>query len=271
MIVDMKKRRFSVYSYRTLVLCILFLAGVFFALPVVAEDSVVRVHSDIWMPYNGVPGSDEEGYAVDILREIFTPHDIRVEYADRSWNRSVLGLEQGGTDLVIGAFKFEVPNCIFPETTIGETVMGLYSTNPHLKINDYDGLRDLKIGIVSGWGYRKWLLEDAEKHPENYIRLYGDEAFPKLMELLLAHRVQLIPGSSMVMNYQIKRNGLQDKVFFVGYGPSPKSEKLYYAFSPLHPERSRRLAKIVDDGMKRLRESGRLAAILAKYGLSDWE
>ena len=46
-------------------------------------------------------------------------------------------------------------------------------------------------------------------------------------------------------------------------------EKIYIAFSPQKPE-SHKLAKILSEGMLKLRESGKLEEILNKYGLSDW-
>jgi polar amino acid transport system substrate-binding protein len=45
---------------------------------------------------------------------------------------------------------------------------------------------------------------------------------------------------------------------------------LYIAFSPSDP-RSPAYAALLSEGVVRLRASGRLAAILARYGLADWE
>lgn len=236
-----------------------------------SDDGLVIVYSELWMPYNGVPGSAEEGYAVDILKAILQEEGFKVLYEERPWKRSVADVADGKADLVIGAFKFEMPTFIFPETTIGETTMGFYSYLPNWKFAELDDLRRVKIGVVSGYGYRKWLLKDIEDHPDNYESLSGEDAFPRLIKMLLAGRIQAIPSSSAVMDYYIMSHGLKGRLHLAGFGPNPQPEKIYYAFSPARPERSKKLVRIIDAGMKRLRASGKLDAILAKYGLRDWE
>jgi len=243
------------------------------SLPVNASSdyNVVVVHSDQWMPFNGTPESGEEGYAIDVLREIFREYGIKVLYEERPWKRSVADLEDGLADMVVGAFKFEMPDFIFPETTIGVSRMGFYSSLPHWEFVDFADLRRVKIGIVSGWGYRKWLLEDYAKHPDNYEALSGDDAFPRLMKMLVERRIQAIPSTSAVMDYYIKSHGLTGKVFFGGFGPNPQPMELYFALSPAKPKRSKELAGIIDKGIRKLRDSGKLEEILNRYGLHDWE
>ena len=46
--------------------------------------------------------------------------------------------------------------------------------------------------------------------------------------------------------------------------------EVFIAFSPAKKE-SAEYAKILTDGLKKLRETGELKKILAKYGLEDWK
>jgi polar amino acid transport system substrate-binding protein len=68
-----------------------------------------------------------------------------------------------------------------------------------------------------------------------------------------------------VMLNAIAERGLQDRVTLVdGFN----STAIYIAFSPRsgQPEK---LAHILDDGMQRLRASGRLASIFARYHVEE--
>lgn len=52
-------------------------------------------------------------------------------------------------------------------------------------------------------------------------------------------------------------------------GQLGEEETMYIACTPAK-ETSQHYIKWFDEGTRKLRESGRLAAIMAKYGLSDW-
>jgi len=238
--------------------------------PAFAKNRIVVV-SDHWMPYNGTPNSSEEGYAVDILRAIFEPKGYVVAYSEQPWKRAIAAVEKGHADMLIGAFKFEMPSFIFPETIIGVTRMGFYSNSKTWKFKNAKSLKGINTGIVKEWGYRPWLLDEVQKNPHQFTIVHGENAFPRLVQMLVYGRIHAIPSSVYPMSYHIKKNALEGKVFFAGFGDNSKSEKLYYALSPANSDRSNNLAMIIDDGIISLRNSGELLEILYKYGLDDWE
>ena len=53
-------------------------------------------------------------------------------------------------------------------------------------------------------------------------------------------------------------------------GSASESIPLYVAFSPSNPK-SETYAKIVSDGVEKLRKSGALKSIMNRYGLEDWK
>lgn len=238
--------------------------------PAWAMDRVVVV-SDMWMPYNGKPNSSEEGYAVDILRTILEPQGYTVAYLERPWKRAVEDVRLGNADMVIGAFKFEMPSFVFPETTIGETTMGMYSNDANWKFQGLQSLKGIRTGLVQGWGYRKWVLAELKRNPNEFHVLHGDDAFPRLVKMLEEGRIQAIPSNSYSMDYYIKANNLEGKIHFAGYGPNAEAEPLYYGMSPANKKRSEKLARLIDKGVRSMRKSGELAKILANYGLKDWQ
>lgn len=56
----------------------------------------------------------------------------------------------------------------------------------------------------------------------------------------------------------------------VSAGKLEDKAELYMAFSPKHPK-SKELAAKFDAGIRELRKSGKLKAILGLYGLTDWK
>lgn len=56
----------------------------------------------------------------------------------------------------------------------------------------------------------------------------------------------------------------------VSAGTLTSSTPMYIACSPVK-DISKQLVKWVDEGTRKLRKSGELAKIMAKYGLKDWE
>ncbi len=63
------------------------------------------------------------------------------------------------------------------------------------------------------------------------------------------------------------KNYIEDAVESAGQVGAP--EPVFIAFSPANP-RAKEYARILDEGMKKLRSSGRLEKILGKYGIKDW-
>ena len=50
-----------------------------------------------------------------------------------------------------------------------------------------------------------------------------------------------------------------------------KTNLVYTVFSPATPAKSKQYAQILVKGIEKLRQTGNLDKILAKYGLEDWE
>ncbi len=234
-----------------------------------AQDQLVVV-SDIWMPYNGKPDSKMEGYAVEILRAVFKRQGVEVKYIERPWKRAVEDVRSGKADLVIGALHSEAPDFIFPEQSLGRTAMCFYTNWRSWKFTGPESLKEVRTGLVQGYGYRDWLTKDAKNNPGRYQVLHGEDALPRLIQILEQDRVQAIPGNQAVVNYYIKTLGLEDAIFMAGCEKDVEPRELFFALSPAHSERSRKLAAIIDKGIATMRMSGQLNHLLIKYGLKDW-
>ncbi len=85
-----------------------------------------------------------------------------------------------------------------------------------------------------------------------------------------AKRLDGFIENPLVLEYNLKLMKKNIKKF-KAVGPNLANDPdLFISFAPGHPK-SKEYAKILDLGMVEMRKSGRLKAILAKYGLQDWK
>jgi polar amino acid transport system substrate-binding protein len=249
-----------------LALCLLAVAAA--AGPAPARERVVVV-SDSWMPYNGTPGSSREGYAVEILRAVFERRGFAVEYRELPWKRAVRDVRSGRADILIGATQDELPDFIFPKTSLGQSELCFFTADRGWRFSGRESLKGRVTGFVQGHSYPRWFLDDIRQHPERFHALHGEDAVVRMLAMLAEGRVQVIPGSRAVVDYYVQQAGLVDRIFLAGCSREAARE-LFFALSPANPPRSRLLADILDQGVYTLRNTGQLNHLLIKYGLKDW-
>jgi polar amino acid transport system substrate-binding protein len=75
--------------------------------------------ADPWCPHNCVAGSIREGYMVDIARQAFALQGIEVNYVNMSWARALQQARTHHIDGVIGAFKGDARDFVFPQESLG--------------------------------------------------------------------------------------------------------------------------------------------------------
>ena len=226
---------------------------------------------DLWPPFNGVPGSDEEGYFLDIARAVFEPKGHRVTYIVRPWRRAVREVEAGAYDALLGPFMSEAPGFIFPEEEIGFTTLSFFTRNDSTwTFTGLDSLKDVRLGIIQDYDYRRWLQEFRLEHPENLVVVSGEDAIARNLQLLIRGRIDAIPTNEFSFRYRAKAVGVLDQIRFAGHDTIEGGRNLYIAFSPSRTA-SKVYAEMLSEGIQELRKSGRLAEILATYDLKDWK
>ena len=82
-------------------------------------------------------------------------------------------------------------------------------------------------------------------------------------------QIQLALETSVVMEYNIVSANLAGRIKAVGT-PIKTTEDLYIACSAAMPT-SKRYIAIFDEGLPKLRASGKFAEILSHYNVSDWK
>ena len=81
-------------------------------------------------------------------------------------------------------------------------------------------------------------------------------------------RIDTIVENPAVMAAKLNELRINDEIKLAGR--VGELSPIYIACTP-DSERARDIIKMVDEGTRKLRESGKLNSILAKYGLKDWQ
>lgn len=235
--------------------------------PTEPRQSVV-IAADPWCPHNCEAGSDHEGYMIDIAREAFGLAGIDVEYVNMSWARALQQARDGYIDAVVGALPGDAPDFVFPEAAIGYSKIALY-THPdnNWQYSGIDSLGQFTLLAINGYAYSPELdsyIEKYQEDPERIWVLSGPAPLSRAIELLHQKRSDVFPEDRYVMQWELKKDGSAESLRMATViHESP----LYVAFSPVGTD-SLELAALLSEGAKALQSTGRVAEILARYGLS---
>jgi polar amino acid transport system substrate-binding protein len=253
---------------KALLLSLLFVA---FTLPAIAAETL-SVRADLWPPYNDEPKSLRPGYMIMVLMEIFMRQGYALDYQPLAWDESIEAVRKGQFNAVIGASKDDAPDFIFPKESFGVSDTAFFvKPESTWKFNGINSLKQIRLGVIEGYAYDEALdaYIKAHKGTSRIVVSTGDDPMKNLVFKLVNDHIDAIAEDSNVMMASL----LSGKVPLKGVvsaGSLKEKSELYIAFSPKNPK-SKELAAKFDAGIKELRSSGKLKAILGLYGLTDWK
>lgn len=247
-------------------LAVLFL-GLFLALPARAETITLR--ADLWCPYNCEPGQEPAGYLIDLAKAVFEPAGITVDYQLMAYEDAIQAVRAGTVTAVVGAAKKDAPDLIFTGTAEGYSSYAFASAKGSgFRYSGPDSLKGKRLGMIADYTYDEALdaYIAANKDTPAVVAVSGDAATHDLVMLLAQGKVDVIIESDAVLEYTIEQMKLSN---LFELNVASEGAPVYVAFSPADPKGAEH-AKRLEDGIAALRQSGRLAEILKKYGLKDW-
>jgi polar amino acid transport system substrate-binding protein len=252
-------------SVASLALALMALASVSVA---TAAKETIHLRADYWMPYNG-DGAIETGYMLDIAKTVFSAKGIEVVFEPTPWNRAIETCRSGQCDAIVGAFKSDAPDFVFPTESMGISRQAFFVRSGFKW--KYDGLASLKevtFAYIDGYSYTEEIDAYIATNPSKVYKAYGDNALQSIIKMLLLGRVDVFIEDVSVAAFVLADLRAADKVEVAGF--VDEASEVYIAFSPAKAK-SKEYARILSEGIVALRKSGDLKKILAKYGLKDWK
>ncbi|WP_435793751.1 substrate-binding periplasmic protein [Neptuniibacter pectenicola] len=236
-----------------------------------AHAEQILIAADRWCPFNCEPGPELPGFMVEVAQRVFAKQGYDVKYIEMNWSRAIQEARKGNVNAIMGGFKSDAPDFVYPEEELAVLGNAFFVR----KESDwtYEGLESLKnvqLGAILGYDYGDELRGYIqESNADSVTMLNGDyHSLSQGIKLLNKRRIDVIIEVEPVFWYTADQLGLSDQFKFTGKMVQP--EKAYIAFSPAL-KKSTQHADLLSDGIRKLRASGELLTILAKYGLKDWK
>lgn len=187
------------------------------------------------------------------------------------WERALAMTREGKNDCVVGAAKTDAPDFVYPDIPQGmDQSFAFVKKGSSWRYAGVSSLAAVKLGVVEGYSYTEELDAYIKSNQSNgkVQSVTGETPLEQNLKKLQAGRVDVVLESRPVFVAMTKKLGLDGK--FDEAGAVGEATELYVACSP-KKDSSKKVAKLMGDGIAALRSNGKLAAILGKYGVQDWK
>lgn len=242
--------------------------------PTTGRAESLMLVADSWCPYNCAEGSTAPGYLIEIATEALALSNFSIIYEEMNWTRAIHQVKTGKAQGLVGAVLAEVPDFIFPRHWLGIAPNAYFTLSDSFwKPTDKDAFADVRLGVTRDYDYGGALQPWIDTHKDTSLvqEAQGTDALATNLQKLLYRRIDVLVDEKMTVMLKAKEMGMERQIRLAGVDPvRPAEDRVYIAFSPAL-SRSPEYAAALDRGVEMLRENGRLAAILKKYDIDDWE
>ncbi len=238
-----------------------------------AGEKELILAADPWCPYNCEEGNEQPGYLVDLAREIYQQHGYTVKYKNLPWARSRQYVKEGVIHAAIGSVKGNRGDLYLNNEILGkdETVIVVRKgeTFPFKGISSLDGKR---IGVIKDYTYDNhgaidtYIAERQKNRTSNLYVLHNQAALESLFKMLSTNRIDLFFENKDVTHYKSRQLALSNQIEIIETG---KGDEIFFAFTP--DAQGRKLAGILDHGVRELKKSEKFKELLDRYGLSQFD
>jgi polar amino acid transport system substrate-binding protein len=229
------------------------------------------VSSDEWCPYvcydDALPG-----FLVEVVKEIAEANQINVKFSLTPLARGLTLIQQGKVDILLALTSQHITDYQLQQSKF--SFGGLYN-DFYIKVGqqwyfkDMNHLKDYLtkgaiLGTINGYKYGEEIDLLLKENQAHVFSASGNSPLIKQLEMLKMGRVDILLDSRFSVQYQL--NKLQEKEI-VYAGTQGNFTPLFLGYSS---SLSQEIITVFDQGLITLRQSGKLARILEKYGVADW-
>jgi polar amino acid transport system substrate-binding protein len=250
----------------------LLVALVLSVLSAASQALTITLRAEEWAPFNGEPGSERPGYLIELATRIFAQAGHKVDYQLMPWERAIADVRAGKFDCIVGAYKEDAPDFVFPSVPLGRDQQGFFRADGKDWQFDAATLKQQRLAVIGGYSYDDGgVLDTYIKNNERSANIQvskGDAPLARNIRMLVAGRVDIAVSSIPVMRSKLDELGLTGKVQQVDTLGDPYD--VYIACAP-GKILSKTYTELLGKGVQKMRSSGELQTILQKYGLGDWQ
>jgi len=227
------------------------------------EDYIIG--SDTWCPYTCEAGKDFNGYSVDLIAAALALSQSNSSYVNAPFSRVVANIESGYWHILPATDMSITPNLLITSEPVAETsYVFVTRTDSDWQYDSNTGLKDIRLGIVLGYGYGPQTTKYIETNPEQIVALSTKFPQRSLLLMLMAHRVDAILEDKRVVEYWAGQLGVQDELRIAG-----KERLLNLMVGIKHQPGAEALIEKIDQGLRILKSHPKLEELNTKYGFNE--
>ncbi len=236
------------------------------------QAKTLLIASDEWCPYI----CDDQilpGFLVEVLNEIADKNKIETTFAFIPLARALSLSQRDQVDIVLALTQQHISGYKLKQSK--QSFGGLYNDFYVLSDNNwrYKSTKNLAealsnnhiLGTINGYQYGDEISNIINEKQANVFAASGKSPLEKQLKMLHMGRLDILLDSRFTVQYQLSK---LPEINILHAGTQGDFTPLYLGYSASIPDE---LIDIFDRGLLSLRDSGRLANILAKYGISDWQ
>lgn len=237
-----------------------------------AHAAEIRIRSDEWLPYNGPSTLNPPGYMIELANAIAKANGHTIDYAHLPWDDAIAAVRAGTYDCVVGAMKSDAEDFAFPASSWGRSDNQFFALEGSTwRYAGIDSLASVRLAVIEGYSYGEAIDAYIEEHKADPARIQvvssQGRAVINAISRIVTRKVDALIEDGNVARSAIGRLQLTGRIIPVG--STGEINDIYIACTPADP-RGKAYADMFSAGINDLRAKGELAAILAKYSLSDW-
>ncbi len=259
------------YSLRSLTGLIVVTLSIFTTSLVAAPGGKsLSIVADEWCPFNCSKDSLDQGFVIDMTKDILGAAGFDIDYATQSWTSALEDVKAGRKDAIVGASREEAQGLIMVEEPFGQNKNCFYTRlgDPFV-YRSVDALFGRRIAIAAGYLYGEPIDSYIASNRTNFNRIQmatGEQPLLINIRKVESRRVDTLIENMQVMDYSLRKYRISGIRLAGCDEPTP----IYMAISPKR-EDAGKVASMLALGIRKMRQTGKIRELLARYGLSDWK
>jgi len=177
--------------------------------PLVRADEIVLASPDYWCPFSCKAGAAQEGFTVDIVREIFSTAGRTVRLVNQNYSRALMDVRAGIYTATPSTFRDEAPDFVFPVQPISRNRYRVYVTPDNRWT--YRGPTSLaapdRVGVIRDYSYGAALDAAIKAAPKRYEVHTGDGLTERMLRRLQLGRMNAFIEEENLIAYTLKQHG----------------------------------------------------------------
>lgn len=215
-----------------------------------------------WCPFICDTESDQPGILVEIVRAVYEG-DREISIRRLPLARGIVETRANRTQGILGVIPEAAPDLVFPPLAAVTTRLCFFTlTHSSWRYQgDYHHYPDTLVGMVQSKSINDRFMQGFP----NRVTVHGEQdTAVRLIQLLQRGRIDTLVEEQTSIDYILSRNPALPPLRQAGCG---EEKPEYIAFSPAAQD-SQTLALEFAERLEKLRRTGRVDAILQRYGAS---